>query len=474
MSYSKRLVARIDVKGNRLIKGLRFEGLRVLGDPLHAVERYASLHIDEIFFVDAVASLYGRNSLFDILRECTRRVFVPITAGGGIRSSSDVHDLLISGADKVAINTAAVQSPSLLSELVERFGSQCIVSSIQARRSSRGKWDVMTESGRDRSGIDLFDWVLQVQKLGVGEIFLTSVDQDGTCLGPDCELISAVSKLVNVPLVVGGGFSSLNDFNFGFSIPQVSGIAAGASFHKNLLNPAELKQALPDFLQTRHYLASYASTEVTLAGLKIGIVDYGIGNQQSLHNALVSLDANVISSNSIPELSCCDFLFLPGVGAFKHGISQLHDLNLSAFLRNWSLNHKPLIGICLGMQMLFESSDEFGFTQGLSLIPGQVKLMLPNSSGSSNLSLPHVGWTRINNNGSEIPSTLSNHSFYFVHSFSATMMPESMILASALYGAQSIAAIVRNRRTLGFQFHPERSGQAGLHLLSYFVRQLLT
>ena len=235
MSFYKRLIARLDIKGNKLIKGIRFEGLRVLGDPVEAAYQYARDGIDEILFIDAVASLYGRNSLTEILRQTTREVFVPITAGGGIRSVADAAKLLASGADKIALNSEALRRPQLISELAQEFGNQCVVVSIQARKIHDNDWEAMGEAGRERSGRKVITWMQEVQDLGAGEILLTSIDQDGTCQGPDNELIKKANSTASVPLIVGGGFAAIEDINTTFNQSAVSGIGIGAAFHKQIL-----------------------------------------------------------------------------------------------------------------------------------------------------------------------------------------------------------------------------------------------
>ena len=211
MSSCKRIIARLDVKGKKLIKGIRFEGLRVIGDACIAAENYAKKGIDEIFYTDAVASLYGRNGLDEILRETTKKVFVPITAGGAIRCVEDARKLLAAGADKLAINSAAIKDPSLISKLSKKFGKQCVVVSIQVVYKGNSKWEVMIESGREKTSIDLLEWINECQNLGAGEIILTSVDRDGTETGPDFSLLDKIIDNVKVPLVFGGGFASQDD-----------------------------------------------------------------------------------------------------------------------------------------------------------------------------------------------------------------------------------------------------------------------
>ncbi len=206
---SVRLIARLDIKGPNLIKGIHLEGLRVIGDPQVYATRYYEQGADELIYMDIVASLYGRNSLRDIVRRAAENVFVPLTVGGGMRSVDDVREILRAGADKVAINTAAVQRPELIREVAHVFGSQCMVLSIEAKRQSPDRWEAYTDNGRERSGRDVIEWARQGVKLGAGEILVTSVDQEGTRKGFDCALVRAVSDAVSVPVIAGGGMGSV-------------------------------------------------------------------------------------------------------------------------------------------------------------------------------------------------------------------------------------------------------------------------
>jgi cyclase len=182
---SVRIIPRLDIKGPNLIKGIRLEGLRVVGDPHVFALNYYQQGADELVFMDIVASLYQRNSLSDIIRRAADQIFIPITVGGGLRSLPDVHTALRSGADKVAINTAAVQRPTLISEVAQRFGSQCMVLSIEAKRTGPGRWEAYTDNGREHTGLDVLEWVTRGVALGAGEILLTSVDREGTRKGFD-------------------------------------------------------------------------------------------------------------------------------------------------------------------------------------------------------------------------------------------------------------------------------------------------
>jgi len=206
-----RLIARLDVKGPNLVKGIQMEGLRKLGDPNEFAKRYYEAGIDEILFIDIVASLYERNSLYEIVRRTTQDVFIPITAGGGLRSVDDVRTMLRAGADKVAINTAALKRPALIREIAETFGSQCMVLSIQAKKTTSGRWECYYDNGREHTGRDVVEWAQEGVELGAGEILLTSVDRDGTAKGFDCQLVGTVSNSIPIPLIAGGGMGKLAD-----------------------------------------------------------------------------------------------------------------------------------------------------------------------------------------------------------------------------------------------------------------------
>jgi imidazole glycerol-phosphate synthase subunit HisF len=202
---SVRLIARLDVKGSRLIKGVHLEGLRPIGSPGEHALRYYEQGADELIYMDCVASLYGRNNLSDIVQSAAVQIFIPMTVGGGIRSVEDATRLLRCGADKVAINTAAVRNPTLLTELANRYGSQCVVLSVEAKQRGPNRWEAYTDNGRETTGMDVVEWTQQAVALGAGEILLTSVDREGTRRGLDVDLIRAVTSTVSVPVVASGG-----------------------------------------------------------------------------------------------------------------------------------------------------------------------------------------------------------------------------------------------------------------------------
>lgn len=205
MASSTRVIARLDVKGPNLIKGIQFDGYRVLGSPEQMAKKYYQEGIDELFFQDSVASLYQRNSLLETIKRTAQDVFIPMTVAGGLRSIDDIRSVLRAGADKVAINTAAVARPELIREAAQEFGSQCIVASIEVYSHDDGFHEVWTDYGRQPTGIDAIEWSDQVEKLGAGEIFLTSINREGTGRGYQIDLTRIISERAKIPVVAAGG-----------------------------------------------------------------------------------------------------------------------------------------------------------------------------------------------------------------------------------------------------------------------------
>jgi len=206
-----RLIARLDVKGPNLIKGIQLEGLRVIGAPNDFALDYYKQGADELIYMDIVASLYGRNHLGEIIKDAARDIFIPMTVGGGIRSIENAREILRSGADKVAINTAAVSNPRIITDVARQFGSQCMVLSIEAKKIGSDHWEVYTNNGRERTGLDVVEWAKFGVSKGAGEVLLTSVDREGTRKGFDVELVKAVSSTVNVPVIASGGMGTTED-----------------------------------------------------------------------------------------------------------------------------------------------------------------------------------------------------------------------------------------------------------------------
>ncbi len=249
-----RLIARLDIKGKNLIKTIQLEGLRIVGSPGEYALKYYNSGADELIFMDTVASLYGRNHLTEIIKKAAENIFVPITVGGGIRSVDDALQILRSGADKVAINTAAVLNPNLISEIATKFGSQCLVLSIEAKKISSSRWEVYTNGGREHTGLDVLEWTNRAVELGAGEIFLTSVDKEGTKKGFDLDLIKMISQEVNVPIIASGGMGQLDDLNQIVNNSEADAIAMASVLHYDILTIDEVRNfAKKNNLNVREY-----------------------------------------------------------------------------------------------------------------------------------------------------------------------------------------------------------------------------
>ena len=235
-----RIIPRLDIKGKNLIKGVQLEGLRVIGDPNQFAKKYYQEGADELLYMDAVASLYGRNNLKELITKAVKDVFIPITVGGGIRSVEDAYNIFRAGADKVAINTAAVKSPNLIKDLSEEFGSQSIVLSIEAKKLMRitGKF---CRKWKEKTGISVFDWIGKATNLGVGEILLTSVDHEGTKKGFDINLLNEATKLTNVPIISSGGMGKLEDFLNVIKKSKVDAVSMASVLHYNTLNLSSIR-----------------------------------------------------------------------------------------------------------------------------------------------------------------------------------------------------------------------------------------
>lgn len=238
-----RIIARLDVKDNNIVKGIQLEGLRKIGNPNEYAKKYYNQGIDEILYMDIVASLYNRNNLSDIVFHTTQDVFIPITVGGGIRSTDDVRHILKCGADKVAINTAAIKNPEIITEVARTFGSQCMVLSVEAKRTPTGGWEAYYDNGREHSGYDVIEWVRKGVQLGAGEILLTSVDKEGMQRGIDKELVDQVCKEVPVPVIVSGGVSGSSDI-ISAAESGASAIAVASILHYNKTDVKTLKHEL--------------------------------------------------------------------------------------------------------------------------------------------------------------------------------------------------------------------------------------
>ena len=243
---AKRIIPCLDVTGGRVVKGVNFVGLRDAGDPVELAQRYNAQGADELVFLDITASSDARDIMADLVARTARRVFIPLTVGGGLRTVADARKIILSGADKVSINTAAVRRPELIRELSLEFGAQAVVLAIDARRSGPGKWNVYTKGGRHDEGIDAVEWAKRGESLGAGEILLTSMDTDGVQTGFDCELTRAVVNATTVPVIASGGAGKPSDFVEVLTNGHADAALAASVFHYGKYTVTDLKQALAD------------------------------------------------------------------------------------------------------------------------------------------------------------------------------------------------------------------------------------
>ena len=507
-----RIIPRLDMKGPNLVKGIHLEGLRVLGKPEDFAFQYYLEGADELLYMDVVASLYGRNSLLDIIRRTAQKIFIPLTVGGGIRTIDDIRAALFAGADKVAINTAAVRNPSFITEAAHVFGSQCIVVSIEAKQKGENQYEAYTDNGREKTGLDVFEWAVKAYELGAGELLVTSIDREGTGKGCDVGLIKKISDSVPIPVIACGGVGNKEDVASVMRDTKIDGIAAASVFHYKRLrdiiseelyegegNIEFLKRHAEqstkrfdvfaiDTLKT-HLINEGLSVRPSCIGIrtkepmkkrtatdpKVTIVDYGLGNLFSVARVLTSLGAAVEITSDPTIIEKAGRLILPGVGSFGDGMANIRKRGLIEPLLMYAATGKPLLGICLGMQLLMSTGEEFGIHKGLDIIRGTVKRMDIGNVEQLFYKIPHVGWNRIfsiSNAGWEdaILSSIDEGALvYFVHS--NVVMPEDKreSFTETEYGGARFCSAVKKGAIYGFQFHPEMSGETGLAIYNNFI-----
>jgi len=245
---AKRIIPCLDVKNGRVVKGVHFLNLRDAGDPVECASTYNQAGADEIVFLDITASIERRRTIFEIVKKTAEKIFIPLTVGGGIRKLEDIRQLLKSGADKVSINTAAIERPKLVQEASERFGSQCIVVAIDARRKTKSHkkhvWEVYSYGGRKATGLDAVKWAKKVEKLGAGEILLTSMDKDGTKTGYDIELTRLIGEAVNIPVIASGGAGNMKHLYDALTRGKASAVLVASIFHYGKYSVPQVKRYL--------------------------------------------------------------------------------------------------------------------------------------------------------------------------------------------------------------------------------------
>ncbi len=241
---AKRIIPCLDIDKGRVVKGVNFVNLIDAGDPVAIAKAYDKIGADEIVFLDITASSDGRKTAVDILARASEQVFIPLTVGGGIRSVADFREMLAAGADKIAVNSAAIQNPSLITEAANKFGAQCVVLAVDAKRNAAGRWDVYLNGGRVNTGLDAVEWIVKGASLGAGEVLLTSMDRDGTKAGYDLELTRAAAEAVNIPVIASGGAGCMQDFADVLTEGKADAALAASLFHFNEIGMRELKNYL--------------------------------------------------------------------------------------------------------------------------------------------------------------------------------------------------------------------------------------
>jgi imidazole glycerol-phosphate synthase subunit HisF len=273
-----RIISKLDIKGPNLVKGIHLEGLRVLGKPEVFAKAYYKQGVDEIIYQDAVASLYQRNSLTDIISRTVQDIFIPLTVGGGIRSLDDINSILRAGGDKVSINTAAIKSPNFINEASRHFGSSTILVAIEASLQPNGKYLAYTDNGREYTGVEVISWAREIEDRGAGEILLTSIDNEGTGKGFDLDLIKEVSKSVTIPVIAHGGASKKDDISNSIRSSGADAVAISSMLHytqiKENLNNFNEEEGNIEFLKNKTSFKSFGN--YNLLDLKKDLANIGI------------------------------------------------------------------------------------------------------------------------------------------------------------------------------------------------------
>lgn len=274
-----RVIPRLDIKGPNLVKGIHLEGLRVLGKPEQYARHYYENGADELIYMDVVASLYNRNSLHDIISRTAKEIFIPLTVGGGLRSIEDIRDVLRAGADKVSLNTAAINNPEIIRKAAEIFGSSTIVIAIEAIKQPDGTYQAFTDNGREYTGKDVFVWAKQVEELGAGEILLTSVDKEGTGLGYDLELTQKVAKAVSIPVVASGGAGQLSHVSSIISDGFADAVTIASMLHYDVVKNhtrelEQLEEGNIEYLKSGRSFSKFQTSN--LQEIKAHLLDSGL------------------------------------------------------------------------------------------------------------------------------------------------------------------------------------------------------
>ncbi len=274
-----RIIPRLDIKGPNLVKGIHLEGLRVLGKPEHFARYYYQQGADELIYMDVVASLYGRNSLLEIVERTSREIFIPLTVGGGLRTLDDIRNALRAGADKVSLNTAAIHNPNLIKAASQRFGSSTILVSIEAIKKPDGCYEAYTDNGRESTGVEVFEWAIKVAELGAGEIMVTSIDREGTGKGFDLKLTRRIAESVPIPVIACGGAGKISDVYDVISQGKADAVSIASILHYNFVKHHDTSDDFSgegniEYLRGRRGLSTIQ--DATLPEIKDYLTQHGV------------------------------------------------------------------------------------------------------------------------------------------------------------------------------------------------------
>ena len=451
-----RIISRLDIKSQNVIKGVHLEGLKIVGKPEELSNKYSSEGADEIYFHDTVASLYQRNNIFNIVEKVASEINIPLTVSGGLRSESDVEKALISGADKVSLNTIFHEKREIINNLVKIFGSQAIVGSVEAKKISN-KWIAFTDNGRTNTNMDVLEWIKILQEEGVGEIIVTSVDFEGTQKGFDLDLLKKIENQIKVPLIVSGGIGKIDHIKDLSKFYCVTGTAIASIIHYNKFSLKKIKE---DMGEKKNIFKINLKKKIK----KISIFNSKICNLKSLYNSFNKIAKVEVIDRIIP--SEIDRLVLPGVGSFDKFSKDISN-DVKQNIQQFSKTGKHLLGICLGAQFLFTKSYEINENKGLDLLKGSV-VKIDKIEKKNDIIIPNIGWFQINLNNNNLLKNIPKYSkFYFIHSYN--FVPDDKNLIISKIQNSNINAICKKNNIIACQFHPEKSGNVGIHFLNNFL-----
>lgn len=471
-----RLIPCLDVDKGRVVKGVKFKNLKDAGDPIELGQRYEAEGGDELMILDISASNENRSTVVELTKEATRNIFVPVTIGGGIKSVKGAQDVLDSGADNVAVNSAAVKDPKFLPDLSFQIGKQSLTLAIDAKRNSdESGWEVYIGGGKYATGIDAIAWAKEGAR-SAGQILLTSKDRDGTNSGFDIELLKAITAEVDIPVIASGGAGLNEHYSQAIKDGKADAVLGASTLHWRKLTIPGIKNHLSS---EGIIVRPVPKNKVDFKDLDLqeekqplmAIVNYGMGNRSSVAAALDRVGAKTIITNDPEEIILADGLILPGVGAFPAAMERLKEGNLIPALNKFRELGKPILAICLGLQLLFEKSEEYEETEGLGWIKGSV-------TSTDTVVQPNIGWRFVDiDQQSPLTQDLSSQAlFYHAHEFAARPVSNNVVKGisnlgrTALGHPSSAVSVVQNGLVFGTQFHPEKSSYDGLQVLRNFVK----